>query len=163
MLTRLILAVLFSATLMNTANAMSFLDREHGEKLKKEATTAKEGLGSLGQKNLAQSVEPSIEQLSPLEMFASPIQPGGKGLQVNWMNVLRVAAPKLAKKLDKGRSLIDLWVETQVAADEEIAALNSDPRPDKDYKKKLKALKERKKAEYKDRAISMAIAAGMKL
>lgn len=101
------------------------------------------------------------DSLSPLQLFASPLQPGGKGLSINLVNTLRLISPKLAKKLTRGKSLIELWVETQVAADEDIAALNNDDRPDKDYHKKLKALKEQKKAYYTQRALEMAAGMGL--
>jgi len=158
---KIVSMLLLLAILPTSASAMSFLDKEHAEKLAKEAARTS-GLPSVTTEATSASTVAS-DGMNPLQLFASPLQPGGKGLQVNWMNVLRVAAPKLAKKLDKGRSLIDLWVETQVAADEEIRALNNDDRPDRDYKKKLKALKDRKREEYRLRGVSMALAAGMRL
>lgn len=136
---------------ISTAHAMSFLDKEHAEKLKREAHTQP-----------STAVISSPDSLTQLQLFASPIQPGGgKGLSINLVNTLRLISPKLAKKLTRGKSILDLWVETQVAADEDIAALNNDDRPDKDYKKKLAALKAQKKEYYTQRALEMA--AGMAL
>lgn len=144
----LALTLSFSAILpISTAHAMSFLDKEHAEKLKKEAHIQP-----------STAVISSPDSLTPLQLFASPIQPGwGKLMMgVNVTNTLRLISPKLAKKLTLGKSIIDLWVETQVAADEDIAALNNDDRPDRDYKKKLAALKAQKKAYYTQRALEMA-------
>jgi hypothetical protein len=97
-----------------------------------------------------QETSNSSDSLSGFQLFTSPIQPGGSyGLSLNWMSILRYAAPKLAAKLDKGRSLIELWVECQMVDDPEIHALNEDPRPMKDYRSTLSRLKAEKRVYYR--------------
>lgn len=102
-------------------------------------------------------LHPETREVSPLELFASPLQPGGKGLTVNWMNVLRAVAPKIAKKIDKGRSLVEMYTDNLVETDPEIVAFRNDDRPMKDWKKKLKAMKEEKRKHYFEYVTRMAL------
>lgn len=141
-------------TLQMSTFAMSFLDKEHSEKLKREAHTQP-----------STAVISSPDSLTPLQLFASPIQPGGKyGLGLNILNLARAVAPnsKLVKKLDKGRSLIERYADMMVACDEDIRAMVNDDRPHeskaakKKWQEDLKALKEAKRLKYLDEGASMA-------
>lgn len=146
----IMLTVLFVANQQN-CHALSFLDAEHGKKLEREAK--KEAKKNSRKDSGASGATSSDRQeITSLELFASPIQPSGGSLMcsVNWMNVLRLVAPKLAAKMSKGRSLIELYASNLLECDEDIRELNADPTPDRDYQKKLKELKARKWVEKLD-------------
>ena len=161
--------IVFTLLMVTTPTfAMVFLDKEHSEKLRKESKARKTTETSEKHTELSRLSALNGDTISPLALFASPLQPGGRGMTINWMNALRVAAPKLAKKLDKGRSLIDMWAQTQVDSDEEIRAMVNDDTPHanktarKEWEAKLKALKKAKLEHYKAEGMKMAMEMGFK-
>lgn len=130
----IMLTVLFVAN-QQSCYALSFLDAEHGKKLEREAKR-----------------EQDHGSITGLELFRSPIQPGGSyGLSLNVMNLIRWIAPncKLVKKFDRGMSMLDLYVDNLVETDEEVIAFRNEPVGDNNWKVKLKALKDRKRVEYR--------------
>lgn len=144
-----LLMLAFSAMLMNSANAMVFPTKETWKELQKSAHASE-----------------SRPQLTPLQLFASPLQPGGKwGMGLNFLNLARAVAPnsKLVKKLDKGRSLIERYADMKVACDEDIRAMVNDDRPHeskaakKKWEQDLKALKAAKRLQYLDEGAAMAV------
>lgn len=145
----LLLTMICISTL--NANALSFnYDKlGKGEKLKPVSAT-------VGHANPAEPNQFEREcVLTSIQLFTSPLQPGGKYmLGVNWMNVLRLVAPKVAAKMDNARTPIERLAMIFLECDEDIRALNADPRPDRDYKTKLLELKRKKwpeKLEYVSR------------
>ena len=114
-------------------------------------------------------LKPEQKEVSPLELFASPFQPGGKyGLSVNILNALRWVAPesKIVKKMDGGKGLVDRWAEGMVACDPELRALWNDDRPYESKEARLageariKALKAEKLKKYQDEGAEMAAKLG---
>lgn len=138
----LILMLFYLAIPLSSANAMSFMTKEQGKRMAKEAKHV-----AMCQ---AQDTHGVIAGLTPLQLFQSPIQPGGRYLLgVNWMNVLQLVSPTLAAKLNKGFSAVDRYTANLVETDQDIRDLNADPTPDRNYKAKLMALKDSKCAEYR--------------
>lgn len=104
-------------------------------------------------------------EMSPLQLYVSPLQPGGSyGLQINWSNVLRGISPKLAKKIDRGVSLIDQYAAVLTESDDELVKFRNDDRPwikkehgGRSWKDVYKEMYKAKYAENKTRVIRMAI------
>ena len=135
------------AILPTSASAMSFLDKEHSQKLAREscALEAQKQTGS--------------GEMSPLQLFASPIQPswGKLMMGVNVTNTLRLISPKLAKKLARGKSLIEQYVDNLVETDEEVVKFRNDDRPLRNWKMILRALKDEKRRKYTEYVMRMAL------
>lgn len=146
----LILMTILFVSCCHTSHAFSFPDSEHMKKLTKEAKKEMRRTGTTAQHSTPDSHSQNESAITAIELFASPIQPGGKYmLGINWMNVLRLAAPKLAAKMDKGRSLIDRYVDNLVESDPDVVAFRNDPKPNRNWKSELKALKEAKRLAYR--------------
>lgn len=148
----LFLTLLLAAT-PSTSQAMSFLDKEHSDKLAKEAKKQQKIAKKYASTSRVKESTDANAGLSAYQLFLSPIQPGGSYLMtINPMNLYRsVRGLRMSpsQKQIEQMKLLEKYVDLLVADDEDIHALNSDPRPDKDYKVKLKALKASKRENYK--------------
>lgn len=146
----LILTMICISTL--NASAMSFLDKEHSKKLAKEAKATR-----------SKSAQSHIEapcSLSPLQLFQSPIQPGGKYmLSGNLVNLLVLCLGEkhpLVRKITKGMSLVDRYAEVLLESDSDLIEFRNNPAPHRGWKIEYKALKDRKRAEYRLYVLEMA-------
>lgn len=115
-----ILCLLLTAILSTTnftASAMSFPDAEHMKRLS------------------TLEAEKPFEMRS-LDLFRSPIQPGGSwGVTLAPQNILLQL-----KKLNSRLKMLNLYVATLVDSDDAVIALRNDPAPDANWKAKLRAL-----------------------
>lgn len=141
-----------------TSQAFSFPDETHMKKLSKEVKKQKRVSATAGPASHAEKNQSERDAgLTPLQLFTSPIQPGGRYmLGVNWMNVLQLVSPTLAAKLNKGLSAVDRYVEVLLDSDSDIVAFRNDPTPHRGWKTELKALKESKRAEYRAYVLGMS-------
>lgn len=86
------------------------------------------------------------DEITPLQLFVSPIQPGGSyGLTVNLGNLWK----GLTKKYQDKTKLLDEYAKVLVEYDEELVRLRNDDRPEKGFWKRYKALKAEKLAQIK--------------
>ncbi len=86
------------------------------------------------------------DEVTPLQLFASPIQPGGSyGLTVNLANLWK----GLTKKYQNKAKLLDEFAKVLVESDEELVALRNDDRPEKGFWKRYKEQKAAKLAAIK--------------
>ena len=154
----IILTMMCISTL--NANALSFLDKEHTKKLSKEAKKQKRVSVMDGPASpAAKSPFERDAGLTPLQLFTSPLQPSGGSLMcsLNWPNILRLVAPNLAAKMDKGRSQIDRYVDNLVETDDDVVALRNDPALDDLWKFRLKCLKAEKRIQYFQHVVRMEL------
>ena len=145
--------LLFAAT-PSTSQAMSFLDKEHSDKLKKEAKRE----AASKQSAPKQETSKSSDSLTIYQLFLSPIQPGGSYLMtINPMNLYRsVRGLRMSpyRKQIEQMKLLEKYVEVQVDSDESIIAFRNNPAPNKNWKAELKAMKEVKRGEYRASLLS---------
>ncbi len=139
----LILTVFISAQ----AHAMSFPTDQTWKKLKHEAKKEHSTL---------RSGQDTVEGLTPLQLFTSPLQPGGSYmLNINWSNLWSWLRMKSHKTLSQSQllinksALIERYAKVLVDCDDDVRALQDSPAFDNGWKAKLATLKAEKMVYYR--------------
>ncbi len=157
------LAFLFVHT---SAHSMSFPTDQTWKKLKKEAkkeqrqkhSKSKTSAGTDTIKRTESVGNASDAGLTPIELFASPFQPGGSYLMtINPMNLYRLVTGRTLTLSERQIKMLNAYVDMRVVSDPDIAELNDNPLPDRDYKAKLSRLKTEKAAYYRHLVLSGAV------
>jgi hypothetical protein len=101
---------------------------------------------------------PKKDEITPLELFQSPIQPGGKwGLNINLENAFKAIVRKVKKKILtplERRKLLESYCDVLVESEEELVKFRNDDRPVKNWKKIYAEMKARVRTAIMERLIS---------
>lgn len=156
----LFLTLLLAAT-PSTSQAMSFLDKEHSDKLAKEAKKQQKIAKKYASTSRVKESTDANAGLSAYQLFLSPIQPGGSYLMtINPMNLYRsVRGLRMSpsQKQIEQMKLLEKYVEVQVDSDPDVVAFRNNPAPNKNWKAELKAMKEAKRVSYRDTLVHSTI------